>query len=435
MMPGRPAILIAWIACWWWSLNPVVLAQPPIESLRDGFKRLQQGRLTLITDLPIDDELRAWPEVLDQAIAIWTEQWRLENVRVKDWQLTAYLIGDRKRFVESGLVPQIPSFEDGYQLQDTIFLTEQPSVYYRRHLFLHEATHWVMYRSFGGAGSPWFMEGMADLYGTHRWTDRMLTLGIVPRLSAEVPQWGRFKRLQDMLPRDDVPSLRQIVNYANESGNRMDRYVWSWAACVFFANHPEYRDVFFSASEPPLDYSLTLSKKLLDALEDRWPRVVADWNGFLSDFDFGYVPEHSMPRVESVTWTDLGAGASVEYKVNAAIGWQPTGVRVHRGDTLHLSAEGSCQVGVGTNGKAWISQPPGITIRYVKHQPLGRLLATIVPIPAEEGTQVWEPVAIGRDARLPIDKDGLLMLKINDAVGDLGDNEGSLQVVIASAAP
>jgi hypothetical protein len=90
---------------------------------------------------------------------------------------------------------------------------------------------------------------------------------------------------------------------------------------------------------------------------------------------------------------------------------------------------------VGTNGKAWISQPPGITIRYVKHQPLGRLLATIVPIPAEAGTQVWEPVAIGRDAKLPIDKDGLLMLKINDAVGDLGDNEGSLQVFIAPIAP
>lgn len=435
MMPGRRAILIAWIACCCGSFDDAVLAQPPIESLRDGFKRFQQGRLTLITDLPIDEELRAWPDVLDQAIAIWTEQWRLESVRVKDWRLTAYLIGDRKRFAESGLVPQIPSFEDGYQLQDTIFLTEQPSVYYRRHLFLHEATHWAMYRSFGGAGSPWFMEGMADLYGTHRLTDRKLAIGIVPKQSSEVPQWGRFKRLQDMLAREDIPSLRQIVSYTNDSGTRMDRYVWSWAACVFFVNHPEYRDAFFAAAEPPLDYSMTLSKKLLDALEDRWSFVVADWNGFLSDFDFGYVPDRSMPRVESVAWTDLDAGASVDRKVNSAMGWQPAGVRVHRGDTLQLSAEGSYQVGVGTNGKTWISQPQGITIRYVEHQPLGRLMAAIVPIGGNEHTRRWDSIAIGRNAKLPIDEDGLLMLKINDAVGDLEDNEGSLQVVITSVTP
>lgn len=421
--------LVSWCAS--------VLAQDPspIESLRDGFKRLERGRLTLITDLPIDDELRSWPDVLDQAISTWTQQWRLDASKSQSWHLTAYLIGDRKRFMESGLALQVPNFEDGYQLQDTIFLVEQPSVYYRRHLFLHEATHWAMYRGFGGAGSPWFMEGMADLYGTHRWNERKLSLGVLPRSPAEAPQWGRFKRLQEMLARDDIPSLRQIVSYTNDSGNRMDRYVWSWAACVFFANHPRYGSVFYGAAEPPLDYSMAVSQKLLASLDDRWPWVVAEWNGFLADFDFGYDPARSLPLLENANWKYLDAKEPFACEVAVSRGWQTTGIRMRAGESLQLSADGSYQVGVGANGKPWNSQPQGITIRYAGQQPLGRLMATIVPIPNDELTKPWQPIAVGRNPTLISETEGLLLLKINEASGDLGDNEGSLRVVITSLKP
>ncbi len=418
-----------------WCATVCAQDQSPIESLRDGFKRLERGRLTLITDLPIDDELRSWPEVLDQAIAAWTLQWRLDASKSQAWHLTAYLIGDRKRFIESGLAPQVPSFEDGYQLQDTIFLVDQPSVYYRRHLFLHEATHWAMYRGFGGAGSPWFMEGMADLYGTHRWSDRSLTLGILPRSPAEAPQWGRFKRLQEMLSRDDRPSLRQIVSYTNDAGSRMDRYVWSWAACVFFSNHPRYRDAFFQAAEPPLDYSMAVSQKLLASLDDRWPWVVAEWNGFLADFDFGYEPGRSLPLLEDTDWKYLDAKEPIACEVVASRGWQATGIRLRAGESLKLSADGACQVGVGANGKPWNSQPQGITIRYIRHQPLGRLAATIIPITTDEVTKPWQPISVGRDAKLNSETEGLLLLKINETAGDLWDNQGSLRVVLAPLNP
>ncbi|MFO0011567.1 MAG: hypothetical protein ACK553_02405 [Planctomycetota bacterium] len=432
MKPSVGSLLLAW--CWCIAGGLVAVAQPPIESLSGGFKRFQQGRLTLITDLPIDDELRSWPEVLDQAIAIWTDRWRVDPAQSQAWRLTAYLIGDRKRFMESGLAPQVPPFEDGYQLRDTVFLIEQPSIYYRRHLFLHEATHWAMYRGFGGAGSPWFMEGMADLYGTHRWSDRKLALGILPSSPGEVPQWGRFKRLHAMLARDDIPSLRQILNYTNESGDRMDRYVWSWAACVFFMNHPHYKDAFAAASEPPLDYSMSLSQKLSASLEPRWPWVVAEWNGFLSDFDFGYVPARSMPRLDENAFQLMNTN-SHECDIDAARGWQGTGIRVRRGETLRLTAEGKYQVGVGANGKPWVSEPPGITIRYVSHQPLGRLLATIVPGPEAEATRRWEPMAIGRGGGLTSETDGFLLLKVNDAAGELGDNQGVLRVRIQKSGP
>jgi hypothetical protein len=408
-------------------------AQPPIESLAEGFRRFEQGRLTLVTDVPIDDDLREWSEVLEQAIATWTEHWRLSPSQTENWKLTAVLIGDRKRFEASGLAEKVPAFEDGYQLQNTVYLVEQPSIYYRRHLFLHEATHWAMYRAFGGAGSPWFMEGMAELYGTHRWNQNRLTLAIVPKAPADVPQWGRFKRLREMISRQEMPSLKQILNYTTDSADRMDRYVWSWVACYFFANHPTYKEAFATASRPPLDYSMTLSQKLSKSLEGEWPRVVDEWNGFLADFDFGFQPERSMPVIAQYVWQDWDPRSKPELNIQADRGWQGTGIRVRRGESLRLVSHGSYIMGRGANGADWPSEPQGITIRYIDHQPLGRLLATIVPLTEEVATLPWQPISVGTEAVLQPESDGLLFLKINDLAGELDNNTGVAQVIITAS--
>jgi hypothetical protein len=433
-MMGRTFQLCSLLLLGCFSLS-TLHAQPPIESLPEGFKRFEQGRLTLVTDVPIDNDLREWSEILEQAIATWTERWNLRPEETESWKLTAVLIGDRKRFEASELADKAPGFEDGYQLQDMIFLIEQPSLYYRRHLFLHEATHWAMYRAFGGAGSPWFMEGMAELYGTHRWNEQRLTLGIVPDTPAEVPRWGRFKRLRDMISREEMPSLKQILNYSTDSNNRMDRYVWSWVACYFFANHPSYQEAFAAASQPPLDYSMTLSQKLSASLEGEWPMVVAEWNGFLADFDFGFRPEKSMPIIANNSWNDWNPAQRMELEIKADRGWQGTGIRVHRGESLRLVASGSYVVGRGANGKEWPCEPQGITIRYHNHQPLGRVIAAIAPITEETLTRPWDSLPVGRDAILRPDSDGMLFLKVNDAAGSLDDNTGMVQITITKEEP
>ncbi|MBU6239480.1 MAG: hypothetical protein KGQ51_16780, partial [Planctomycetes bacterium] len=79
--------------------------------------------------------------------------------------------------------------------------------------------------------------------------------------------------------------------------------------------------------------------------------------------------------------------------------------------------------------------PQGVTIRYVQHQPLGRLMASIVSVPEEEATQLWQPIAIGRESTIKSERGGLLMLKLNDAAGDLWDNQGNLRVAIGFAKP
>ncbi|MFN7629255.1 MAG: hypothetical protein ACK5PZ_20715, partial [Pirellula sp.] len=264
------------------------------ESIGNGLRKLTSGNLTLITDLPIDQELKSWPDVLHQAIERWDQVWTVPAERKQSLQLTAFLIGDKSIFQSAGYLDGVPEFDDGYQLADRIFVMEQPSEYYRRHLFLHEATHWIMFQYFGGAGSPWFMEGMADMFATHRWADGKLTLGVIPSDPREVPHWGRFKRLREMVQRGEAPTLASVLRFGNQRENRIDRYVWSWAACFFFWNHPEYQRAIADAASPPLNYSMDLSNRLRMSLADRWAIVEADWNGFITEFDFGFDPQRSM---------------------------------------------------------------------------------------------------------------------------------------------
>ena len=129
-----------------------------------GLYELDTPRLTLVSDIPFDDELKSWPGLIEQSIEQWQIYHGVDASKMDGWHIQAVLIGDRARLTELGLLDGVPDFDEGYQYGNKIFLREQPTVYYRRHLFLHEATHWVMWKLYGGGGPPWFMEGMAIYY-------------------------------------------------------------------------------------------------------------------------------------------------------------------------------------------------------------------------------------------------------------------------------
>ena len=59
-------------------------------------------------------------------------------------------------------------FLHGLSTGSDLWLYDQPSAYYRRHLLLHEGTHAFMGKFLGGCGPGWYMEGTAELFGTHR---------------------------------------------------------------------------------------------------------------------------------------------------------------------------------------------------------------------------------------------------------------------------
>ena len=86
-----------------------------------------------------------------------------------DWQVRAFLIGDRKTFDKLGVMPAgDDKFVHGLSMGSDLWLYDQPTAYYRRHLLLHEGTHAFMAKFLGGCGPGWYMEGTAELFGTHR---------------------------------------------------------------------------------------------------------------------------------------------------------------------------------------------------------------------------------------------------------------------------
>jgi hypothetical protein len=408
------------------------------ESIGNGLRKLTRGNLTLITDLPIDQELKSWPDVLHQATERWDQLWTVPAEKKQSLELTVFLIGDKSIFQSAGYLDGVPEFDDGSQLADRIFVMEQPSEYYRRHLFLHEATHWIMYRYFGGAGSPWFMEGMADMFATHRWTDGKLTLGVIPSDPREVPHWGRFKRLREMVQRGEAPTLASVLRFGNQRENRVDRidrYVWSWAACFFFWNHPEYQRALADAASPPLNYSMDLSDRLRNNLADRWAIVEADWNGFITEFDFGFEPLRSMVSLGEqphLGIASISSSQSKELFIDADRGWQDSGLFLERGESVEIRATGQWVISTIDPGSPWNASPEGVTYRFYRNQPMGRLVATIATIRGGDKPSVWNIIPVGTSTTIQATEDGVLLLKLNEPAGKLFDNSGELSVHLST---
>jgi hypothetical protein len=126
-------------------------AESIIESrLENGLNQVESDHLKLVTDLPIDDGIRQLPIVFEQALPLWGKEFAVAESQWKEVKVTAYLMLHRDRFIELELIPVDSShFRNGYQLEDKLYLLEQPSAYYRRHLLLHEATHWYLWKFLG----------------------------------------------------------------------------------------------------------------------------------------------------------------------------------------------------------------------------------------------------------------------------------------------
>jgi hypothetical protein len=397
-----------------------------------GLFELTSPRMTLITDIPLDDELRSWPIVLEQSLEQWQKYYGVTPDTMANFQAKVYLIGDQQRFEAAKLMGGVPGFEDGYQYADRLYLREQPSVYYRRHLFIHEANHWIMLRLYGGAGSAWFMEGMADMQATHVMRDGKILLNTIPASPLQVPFWGRLKLLDQSLKSERAPSLGEIIAFPDMQQDRMDRYAWSWAACVFFSNHPKYGPILLQEYRKGLDYSGALSKRFKSRLEPVWDQVQTDWCGFVSDLDFGYDMERSIVVSENTLERQASASGAT-FQLSTSHGWQSTGLEIQADQTVSVQCDGSYVLqrevpGVAAERRA---EPQGITADYFRGKPLGCVLAAIVPRSGSGTTKRWEEVKIGKGLTFEPGSQGVLFLKVNEPSSGLHDNQGSISVVIS----
>ena len=397
-----------------------------------GLIRVSGRHIDLATDAQSRQQAEEIVAALDAAVGQWERFWKLSRGTLDEWKLKAFVLRDREDFRRRNLVPpRTPDFHYGYAIGDTVWVVAQPSQYYTRHLLLHEAAHALAYKWFGGAGPAWYMEGTAEMLSTHRGTGGEVLINHLPRRRDEVPYWGRFKAIQSRRDTKEIPSLGGVMRLPGDLDGDAELYAWSWAAAMILYAYPEYRDAFHAAARNGGVESTEFNELIRRRLASQWPVLAARWRLMSRDLDYGF--DWQRERVSLSTRDPLYRGQELTVDVSAARGWQSAGVRFPPGTKLSIKAEGTCTLAETT--APWTSHPGGITIRYVKGIPLGKLTACVVPNAfSKEDTEPALPIIpIGESAELVFREYAWLVLRVNDAIGEMADNFGGYRVQVQRA--
>lgn len=411
------------------------MAQPiQVERTAAELREVRTPHLHLLSDAT-EEQVIEMGRVFEAALPAWADYFGVPRSSLEGAVATLYCLRDHQRFDALQVIPaEIPRFRQGYQWGDQLFMLDQPSDYYRRHLMLHEGTHWFMWKFLQASGPPWYSEGCCEWLATHAWDGDRLTVATIPTSDREWPYWGRLKVIRDALEAGQASRLRTILAYGDTTHRTDDPYAWSWAAVLFLSHHPLTAHWFTVAGRRGLEDAASWQSVVVSEYNEHRAMLEAAWAGFLGELDYGYDPERQRIQLDWDADRPLEQNHAVE--VAADRGWQASGVRVEAGQVVSIAARGQIVVCAADNpasrGVAWPAQPDGITLRYVGGQPLGRLMAAVVGRPDDDAAHVqpWTISAVGSAGQLTAARAGSLFLKINEAVGEHRDNQGAYQVEI-----
>lgn len=398
---------------------------------RAGVRRIRGQHLTLYTDVGADPEIDELVQVFDSAVPQWCDYFGIRPETANGWQVDGILMKAKAPFRDLGLLPeQLPDFLHGYASPQQIWLLEQPSAYYRRHLVLHEGTHAFMAAILGGNGPPWYSEGIAELFGTHAWSDGKLAMRIMPRRREDLPDWGRIKLIKTDVANGRGLTLREIMQYGPRAHLKVEPYGWSWAASYFLENHPATQQQYRALRNFAPDTSPLFSTQFLQRIETEEHRVNEDWRVFIMHLDYGFDLEREL--VTHAPVKGLPA-EGISIVVSAEKGWQSSGIRLDANRSYQIESEG--QFLLRSEPSSWPCEGGGISLHYHRGFPLGALIGAICG--GEENeldlSPLVKPGLLGVQRTIRVSQNGVLFLKINDWPWSWRDNEGELRVRIRPA--
>mgnify|MGYP002622417612 FL=1 len=396
-----------------------------------GILRYESTHLLLYTD--IDPQVaRTLPPLMDQAYGAFVEYFGpLPPAQDgAEYQMTGYIMADQDRFREAGMLPQQADdlLVHGIHRGSEFWMNDQEYNYYRRHLMIHEGTHCFMTVLGGPRPSQWYMEGMAEYFGTHTIDDGgNARFGVMPADPIDYVGFGRVEMLRDDVSAGNFrPVSGMLALDTNDFvSSRREPYAWSWAFCKFLDASPRSQSRFRRL----IDYQHApafneRTKELLAPVADE---LQIEWELFVRNLEYGYDVERA--AIDFWRGSPLAADAAATFDLQADKGWQSSGVWVEKGTPYRISAEG--EVTLALEPRPWISQPQGVSIRYSAGLPIGRVVAAILsdapPGPDGEGT-LWRVIDIGRGAELTPESAGTLYLRVNDNWNSLRYNAGAYQL-------
>ncbi|MEC9093967.1 MAG: hypothetical protein VX438_14760 [Planctomycetota bacterium] len=390
-------------------------------------RKVTSQHLTLFTDLPLSKEVDELGEVFDQGVKQWAEYFSVKTVEA--FHATGFLMQDMARFKRAGVIPQgMPDFKNGYTFgTKTFWMYEQPSVYMRRQLMLHEGSHVFLFSKLGAQIPPWFNEGVAELFASHRWTKGQLETRTTIKHRDEAPYWGRTKTIKDDLFKGRQLTIPEIRSLNKVSFLQVEPYAWVWAATAFLDSHPDYREKFRSL--PDAIRSKTDLNQLFDQLfAGQEKRMGEQWAAYLNDLDYNVNAE--MTRV----WYDEAKQETESVRrISTQKSWQNSGISVEAGKNYWIRSKGRFVIRESLiEGKrtAWPCEPNGLSLEYYRGNRLGKLMVVLKPEDPNEQIDFEQTFGIGLSQKLKFSKPGRLYFRLNESPGGLDDNSGEVLVSV-----
>jgi hypothetical protein len=422
-----------------------LLAQPPLRRHDDrpaidlqkaqaaGISRYASKRLILLTDIE-SDKARQLVTLVDQVYPTWEQQLGpVPPARDKsDFQITGFLMRDEAKFERAGLVRKNLKIVHGQHSGYEFWMKDADYDYYREHLLLHEASHCVMQSLDDGLKPIWYLEGMAEFFGSHGQTPNGLRFGIVPASRQVSPGFGRIEMIRTECAEGRALGAADVVKLGSEefSASRSTPYAWSWAFCTFLSRHPRFAADFQQVCQ------VWETERFPPAFDAFWKRqeqaISAEWEIFRDSLCYGWDIERGASVIDAPPQGPLDSGQMHSFSVQADRGWQNTGLKVIAGQTLEMTATG--RVVLAKTTRPWESEAQGISIRYSEGRPIGRLQGAILrDEPLSDGVvRHWEFIDLGPTATVQPKSAGQLYLRVNDRWNELGDNSGHYEVRISA---
>jgi hypothetical protein len=395
-----------------------------------GIARFESKRLKLYTDVAAE-KVRTLPPAVDAAYDALVQYFGPlpPNSERTDFQVTAYLMADKPLFQKAGLLPEdLPPFLNGRHREQEFWANEQATDYYRRHLVIHEFTHCFMFAVPGVHIPGWYMEGMAELFGTHRIAaNGRYEFRVMPDRPENFDGLGRIPLVRSEIARGHGKSLKDLQELTTQEFLANTAYAWSWAACAFLDGHPRYSQRFRELGKHTFgsEFQPTLRRLYGPDLDE----METEWALFTHQLQFGF--DLTRAAIDFKTGSPIGAGESrTGIEVAANRGWQSSGVAVKQGERYEIEAGG--EVVLSKNPKPWVSQPQGISIVYSEGRPIGTLLAAIHREPPSDDSDesMLKEIVVGRKTSFLAGASGTLYFRINDHWNSLANNDGRYQVVV-----
>ncbi|WP_299468933.1 hypothetical protein [uncultured Gimesia sp.] len=396
-----------------------------------GIHCYESPRLKLYTD--IDPELAATlPAVIDQAYPALGDYFGPlpPDREGTEFQVTGYIMQNRELFQKAGVILEsLPKIINGRHLGAQFWIDAQSENYYQRHLMLHEYTHCYS-MIMENIGAPvWYLEGIAESMATHAiGKDGKIQFNVMPHNKDDFAGLGRISLIKEAVQTAPPKSMLEVMQFGPaDFVNNNEAYAWSWALCQFFDKHPHYAKPF---RELPRHMQGTqFSHKIQQLIDDDFSEINDAWLLFARNLLPGYDFERA--TIAFAPGLPIDPDASATATITSDHGWQSSGMHVDQGSTYELRAAGTFTL--AEKPKPWESTANGISFRYFKGQPLGRLTMMIRPEPGASNPDqrsILQEYPLGANATWMATVSGTVYFRLNDAWNELADNQGSVTVTV-----